>query len=343
VENPPHYIENFPPPKFHLWGHLWFHLSRFIWDRGLRFYEGLTVSFRALRARSSSTRSCRECLIHRSSSYDRVWDAWSLDHLRRISSSLSCKTISFRNQQIDDTNRSQSDWSESGRCILAENQVVSYIHMKIRWCWVTWSKILSIFHFIAASHHSTYLLSFSISCWSCFQFRIIWAFRFITKCSVLKHFVSLIDSNFEAFRLFSIEAFRFIKRFKFWSISSLQYWSISLHQAIQYWSISLHQAIQILKHFVSSCDSVLKHFVSSSDSSNDSNLKHFVSHQAIHQIWSISLHISLRSRFDIDHWLCRKKRIDDLKFSWFKLIRLWLIDFDHFLSIFASNVVQYHF
>ncbi len=45
--------------------------------------SALTVSFRGLRARSSLARSCRECLTPRSSSYDRVWNAWLLDHLRR--------------------------------------------------------------------------------------------------------------------------------------------------------------------------------------------------------------------------------------------------------------------
>ncbi len=129
------------------------------------------------------------------------------------------------------------------------------IHMKIRWCWVTWSGILSVPHSTAAPHHPTYPPSFSISWWSCFQSRVIWAFRFI-------------------------------KRFKFWSISPLQvvqFWSILL---LQYWSISLHQAVQILKHFAPSCGPVLEHFAPSlscpvlehfASSLSGSVLKHFVS------------------------------------------------------------------
>ncbi len=158
--------------------------------------------------------------------------------------------------------------------------------MKIRWCWVTWSKILSIFHFIVAFHHLTYSLSFSISWWSCFQSRIIWAFCLIKR--------------------FEFEAFRFIKSFKFWSISS--------SRVIQFWSISSLLSGSVLKHFVSSLSDsnfeairlikrfrILKHFVSSSsDSSNDSNSKHFAS-SSNSSIWSISRHISLRSRFETDH------------------------------------------
>jgi hypothetical protein len=133
MKNSPHYIENSSFSKFHLWSHLWFHLwahlSRFIWGRDLRPHEGLTVSFRALRARSSSTRSCRECLIHRSSSYDRVWDAWFLDHLRRIKRS-TChwaeKRLHFEINKL--TIRIDLKAIDSDRVVAyAENQVVSYI------------------------------------------------------------------------------------------------------------------------------------------------------------------------------------------------------------------------